>query len=330
MASKKKRAEKKKDFVKTKLRVGKGKTPGSNQTDTLFVARTLLVPTQLLAAADSLPHQLLLLGHHSAQTRREVLAHMALHLPTSPAGRTELVAKAMPLALDSAPAVRTALVECLTALQELAPTLVEVSTAKMVLFIHSAMLHIQPGVKNDAPKLLRVLLASPASALAVCSQHWNRTLQLYCQLMGWPLTASNARVAITIGAATIASELLKRARALHLQVLRQFMARGLERSTGAAAARGPHPATALYMIPTRLQPYAMLRLYGSHSDSGSGLGTLTVDDLPSVALDDVETRHKVVRDVFLQTMLRGTEALAKEGGDTAVAARALSELLASV
>lgn len=101
MVSARKKKEKRKDFVKTKLKVGKEKAKANNHTDTSFVAKSIHLPTQSIAShgtasdgaqpgtsgagatvsgtrlsADKLAHYLSLFKHHSASTRREAVLYV--------------------------------------------------------------------------------------------------------------------------------------------------------------------------------------------------------------------------------------------------------------
>lgn len=48
MGSKRKKAEKQKDFVKAKLRVGKTAAKPDNHTDTSFIAKSISIPNQTI------------------------------------------------------------------------------------------------------------------------------------------------------------------------------------------------------------------------------------------------------------------------------------------
>lgn len=96
MVSARKKKERRKDFVKTKLKVGKDKAKANNHTDTSFVAKSIHLPNQSIAKAanqdgasgsdnsqggtglgsERLTHYLSLFRHHSPSTRREAVLYV--------------------------------------------------------------------------------------------------------------------------------------------------------------------------------------------------------------------------------------------------------------
>ncbi|ODQ81748.1 hypothetical protein BABINDRAFT_58382 [Babjeviella inositovora NRRL Y-12698] len=330
--SKRKRTEKQKDFRKAKLRVGKTNQPNANATDTSFTAKTISLPSQSINSGpktDTIDyaHQFSLLKHHSNVTRKEIVLYLKAHIPASPTVLTLLITNTIPLILDQSKMVRAATVELLTLIQTEKPESLGLFVSKIMLFIHSAMTHIQPNVRNDSTKFLNILLMPGGiTSAVVIKEHWNKTLKLFCQLLDWSLEVKLNSVAINNGATSLASSDSKKARIGHLNTLSRVLALGFVEDHAANktdeyfnAANGLHPLTNKYLMCTTAQPFASLKLFAREMASTSsvvvGDGKYTLKDLDSVSSEDYETRIKLLKDIFYKHMARNLHVAVKEGGD---------------
>lgn len=324
MGSKKKKSEKKKDFQKPKLKVGKSAARAANHTDTSFSARTIRVASQLVrpASADAdLARQLALCRHHSAATRKEVLTHLASTLPSASSSTyKQILTSTVSLVTDPDPAVRSAFVALLVACARVRAGLIDVHMTLLVLFVHLAMLHIQPDVRASSTAALQVL--ADHAPLLLVQGHFVKTLRAFFTLMAWKMEEGKAAAAAVTAPATGG---LPRARARHVAVLRKILEyavygdRLLDVAAGADA-QAPHPHTSAHLVPASSQAFASLRLFSQELPAG-------VSDVDSVATDDEATRRRIVREVFGALLRRNLENMVHEGGEPGKEATQLLEFL---
>lgn len=222
MVSARKKKERRKDFVKTRLKVGKDKAKANNHTDTSFVAKSIHIPNQSIAAhaaADSstgasgsgssgtglgserLTHYLSLFKHHSGSTRREAVLYVqnqhvqpvlaaAAAGPTgtvSNVGNLKLVLTAVtPLLTDAEPPVRTAALDLLKAL----PADALAANANFIaLYIHAAMTSIDPRVRGQSTLALDAVLAAAPEPL--CRVAFVKLVASFIALLGWSNAAAS-------------------------------------------------------------------------------------------------------------------------------------------
>lgn len=327
MGSKKKRAEKKKDFVKQKLKVGKTAAKPDNHTDTSFRARTISLPNQSInkhKASDpktgdvDLTHHLSLTKHHSSTTRKEVLAYIESHLPRNPSIYKQIILMTVPLITDQSQLVRLALVSLLLACVLLQPGLLQLHLRSIILYIHSSMSHIQPDIRNSSTKFLRLLLENDARVPLV-NLYFVKTLRCFFTLMAWNLHQDKKSVSLAVTTSASIGGLTKKARVDHLRVLKLFLRESLlvAEITVEDNPLLVHPQSASYLLPLVPQVFAPLKLFiktptTSHDDTS---GAYSLQDLDNITTEDVDTRRKIMGDVFLQPMTKSLNSLVKEGGD---------------
>ncbi|RLV95502.1 Pre-rRNA-processing protein IPI1 [Spathaspora sp. JA1] len=330
MGSKKKKADKKKDFVKPKLKVGKTAAKPDNYTDTSFIAKTISLPNQSIAKGTTttstsggsssksqidLTHHLSLTKHHSNTTRKEVLIYIENHLPDNPSSYSQILTTIVPLILDESQSVRTQLIQLLKTIAEKQPGLLDLHFRSILLFILSAMTHIQPGIRNSSSKFLNILIDNCINSLVVGS-YYIKILTSYFQLMGWNLIDSKKQVSLAITTTSIEGS-NKRARIGHLQVLHNLLTKSLaEEDTETQQMFSIHPQTSKYLIPQTPNPYASLKLFVYEVQKFRlGEDVYTVDDLDSISTEDLSTRRKIINDVFKEPMVKHLGNLIKEGGE---------------
>lgn len=336
MGSKRKRTEKKKDFHKTKLKVGKTAAKPANYTDTSFRSKTISLPNQGLAKRqEDLTHQLALTKHHSSSTRKEVLGYIATHLPSNPAAYKDIIGSITPLITDQSNGVRTEAVALLKACALAQPGLLELHIRLLALFVHSSMSHIVPEVRNSSTKFLEVLIAHASQPLI--ASYFTKTLKSFFTLMAWTLVLDKKAVLMAITTSVAVGGSAKKARIGHLAVLRQLLevalfAPEVAESTAAEPVSVIHPDSLRNMVPLVPSTYAPLKLFvqemkktpgGSNDD-----GTFTLESIDDVNTDDIDTRVKVVRDVFHEPLVRNLNNLVKEGGDVGREANSCLAVLA--
>ncbi|GAC75662.1 uncharacterized conserved protein [Moesziomyces antarcticus T-34] len=169
----KRQKEKKADFQKTKLKLGKGKQAANNATDTSFKAKTIALPQQSINADKSgklvnsrnltVADLALQLRHYSAGVRRDAVAgikeiltlHPSLMLSAAP----QLIPELSRCIGDDDGTVRKQLHLLLAwMLPEIPQQLLGPYHNTLLLYTTSALSHIYPEVRLDAIKVLDVCL----------------------------------------------------------------------------------------------------------------------------------------------------------------------------
>lgn len=335
MASKRKKAEKKKDFAKSKLRVGKTPQKPDNYTDTSFTSKSIALPSQSLAKKTGknglltankdvdLTHHLSLTRHHALATRKEVLAYIEAHLPSNPSVYKQLVAATVPMVTDESQGVRTALVSLLEAAALNQPGLLDLHLRQIALYIHSAMSHIQPDIRNTSLRFLALLLRHSGRALV--KGHFVKTLKSFFTLLGWTLADDRRLVSLAVSTSSSLGGASKKARVGHVAVLRQLLQTALfpDDNTAAETAledvKMVHAQLYKYLVPTVAQPFAALRLFTRELATSKAQtsidGRFAAADIDAISTDDLDTRRKVVKDVFLDLMVKNLQNLVREGGE---------------
>lgn len=337
MGSKKKRAEKKKDFQKTKLKVGKTAAKPDNYTDTSFTARSISLPNQSLAKKSDahlttnvdLTHHLLLTKHHSAATRKEVLHYIETHLPSSPSLYKQIITLTVSLVTDQSTSVRKAFISLLNACAEKQQGLLELHMRSIILFVHSAMSHIQPEIRSTSTGVLDVLVEM--APLALVKGYYVKTLRQFFTLMSWTLTDDKSAVSLSVNTGSSLDGSSKKARLGHLAFLSKFLEAALfeqwDKNTSWSidwtACVTVHPQTPRYMLPSNSQAFAPLKLFitefpsNMHAAQSANTAeeSYSLHDLDKLSSEDQETRRKITYDVFLNPLKKNLTSIMKEGGE---------------
>lgn len=342
MGSKKKKTEKQKDFVKTKLKVGKTKAKPDNYTDTSFVAKSISLPNQSLnqrTKSSSTPttlqgpsedidlsHHLSLTKHHSSNTRKEVLGYIESHLPTNPSAYKAIITSITPLITDESLNVRQAVILLLNACVTRQPGLLALHIRPITLFIHAAMSHIQSDIRNTSTKFLQVIINHASQALI--RSYFIKTLKNYFTLMAWTLKQDKKSVSLAITTSSSIGGSTKKARIHHLQILKSFLEKSLWEENDQTSLINwdnivsIHPQTNKYLLPDTPQTYSSLKLFIqeipkpiTNDEMGNDEGKFTLGDLDLITTEDLDTRRKVLIDVFMEPMVKNLNNLVKEGGE---------------
>ncbi|SPO27795.1 related to IPI1 - essential component of the Rix1 complex [Ustilago trichophora] len=171
-ASKRKK-EKKADFQKTKLKLGKGKQTANNATDVSFKAKTIALPQQSINADKSgklvnsrnltVTDLALQLRHYSAGVRREAVGGireiLTLHSSLMISDAASLIPELSRCIGDEDATVRKQLHSLLAwMLPQIPAQLLGPYNNTLLLFTTSALSHIYPEVRLDAIKVLDLCL----------------------------------------------------------------------------------------------------------------------------------------------------------------------------
>lgn len=324
-SSAKKKKEKKKDFQKPKLKVGKARPKAANSTDTSFKAKAIVLNQQINAEAPSAQAQFLhhvsLLSSRTDSQRKESLAYLAsaiiyefstrksLPLPTE-----SLIEKAMPLALDSNAGVRSNLVKMLEALPEFE---IADQIPRMLPYVRAAMTHLSQDVRKTALDILQYLLENAGKDLVSCAGGWTKTLECCATLLSW----KNLSPAETWTASKTSFRTDTKLIARIMQVADQLLSAGLleddssDQGTNEALDCFPLLHFQHHAIAAKSNPYAYLGLFGRPPDDDSRI------------LDDRGERWIVFKEGYKNTFLHGIDGARKEGGDIGRVAGQLSKTI---
>ncbi|MCP8718727.1 MAG: IPI1/TEX10 family protein [Asgard group archaeon] len=345
MGSKRKKKEKQKDFVKAKLKVGKTAQKPDNYTDTSFKAKTISLPNQSIASnvkskssgssgtstsssgsdkvsLAALNHQLSLTKHHSPNTRKEVLLYLQTHLPANPSYYKNIMTSILPLILDEDKDVRKALMELISAIAAKQPGLIDLHLRSMILFILSAMSHIVPNIRTTSTHFLKIVVENSHGNLL--NSYFVKVMRNYFVLMGWSLNEQDSAlksVAITNLSLNAMNAGSKIARVGHLQNLNKFLLKSLQYDDGKDSGElqmevSIHPQSYRYLLNNTIQPYQPLKLFVNEFKSDlHNTDGISMLDLNSISTEDLDTRKKIMNDVFKPLLIKNLNAFVKEGGD---------------
>jgi len=326
-SSAKRKKEKKKDFQKPKLKVGKAKPLAANATSTSFKAKAIVLSQKINADAPSpntqFLHHVSLLSSRADSQRKESLAYLASTLDKDLRGKpvpmpTEaLLDKAMPLILDANSGVRAELIKMLQALALSATDLGDHVT-KMLPFVRAAMTHLSQDIRKTALDVLSWLLRKVGQDLVSSPGGWSKSLECCSTLLNWKNLAPND----TWTASKTAFRSDTKAIARAMQVTEQLLSVGLLTPSNEDKENQHDPGAYLplwdhahHQIPTKASAYGYLNLFGKPVDDDSRM------------LEDREERLLVFDDRFRPGFAKGIDGAKKEGGDIGRIAGQLSKTL---
>jgi pre-rRNA-processing protein IPI1 len=319
-SSAKKKREKKKDFQKTKLKVGKAKPAAANSTDTAFRAKAIVLNQQLNVdaptAVQQFHHHVSLLSSKTESQRRESLAYLTTYLISSgqrarlplPVGM--LVEKACPLVLDGNTGVRQQLLKFLQALpqQDLHD-----QVQRLLPHVRAGMMHLSRDIRLSAVEYLSCLIAATPSTLVSCAGGWYSTLDCLTTMLAWKIVGQ--------GTWTASKSAIGDGKALArvITVLAQFLEAGLLRKPHEDRMLGrevfPYVDCQHHFLPVKSDAYAYLNLFGAVTDDKTSM------------LEDQEDRVRVYRDCFHVFVQNGVASGRKEAGEVGRATGLLAKVL---
>jgi pre-rRNA-processing protein IPI1 len=197
--SAKAKKEKKKDFAKPKLKVGKTRPKSTNFTDTSFKARSINVLQQSLttnapSTVAQFNHHLGLLGHKSEGQRLQSLGHLIGVLQKCKDERMELpqpasviVAKVQPLIRDGSGAVRAQVLKLLKCLPDQE---ISAHTEGLLLWIRLGMTNLSAPVRLGALDVLEWLCEVAGEEVVSCPGGWPKTMKCFAGILGWDAPAT--------------------------------------------------------------------------------------------------------------------------------------------
>lgn len=303
MGSRRKKLEKKRDFQKQRLRVGKSAPKASNHTDTSFTAKSIHVPLQSVLKtktdAAELAKNISLTKHNTPQVRKEAVLFLTKHLDDYPTMTKSVVNAVAKLAIDESSEVRTATEKLL---RGLLPVALHLNYNTLILYAQSAMTHINTSVRNDLTKFLSVLIDDAGCAELTVNGHWIKLLKAFFSLLHWQMD----RNGVQLGGGKAA----RAARLRHLKLLDQLVVYGCEDSkeTRVRDVETLHIAAAGYLQPLVPGAFDYLQLFKRSLDDAS----LVQND---EVCEDMILRRKKFVEMFASPMERELKGVVKEGGE---------------
>ncbi|GAB7342244.1 hypothetical protein MBLNU457_g0488t1 [Dothideomycetes sp. NU457] len=341
-SSAKRKKEKKADFTKPKLKVGKTAPKAANSTSTAFKAKSIVLnQTTLSSSAPSstalFTHQLSLLSSKQDTQRKDALQSLTNSLTNLqdsdplPQPAISILHKARPLLIDPSKAIRENTLKLLRALPgaEIAP-----NVANVLIYIHIGMTHMSPPIRESSLGVLSFLLEVAGQETVGCPGGWVKSLRRFMGMLNWAAKTPTLTTSATekdgdrdkdAWTSTSASKPADaKLRAKTMTVLAQFLATGLktpdeldsvEMRRARAGRIWPLRNTEMHVLGHKANPYGYLNLFG------------TVRDEEGEMYDDAESRAEVYGELFHEGVLKGMRAAKREGGEVGRAGNALDKVI---
>jgi pre-rRNA-processing protein IPI1 len=334
VSSAKKKKEKKKDFQKPKLKVGKARPKNTNATDTNFSAKSIVFKQQNLTETGRdttalFQHNLSLLNSKNETQRRDALSYLTTVCSTEkkrslPQPPSVIIAKAQPLVLDGNSQVRQQLLKLLRCL----PPDQLGSLDQLLLYARAGMAHLSNDIRMSALDVLDWLLETNAEAVVSSAGGWVKTLSTFQNLLSWHTVPPKGAVGMNGNWSTSkpTSSLGSNKLLVHqLTSLAQLLSTGLvkpslnqERMAAATRASAQFPLWHMdaHALPKKSNPFGYLNLFGAPRD------------VESEVYEDAEGRVEVFNDVGLyEAFSNGVKEAKKEGGEVGRAAALVEKAL---
>lgn len=324
-SSAKKKNDKKKDFKKPKLKVGKARPKPTNFTDTSFRSKAIVLAHQSISTSAPTPsaqfsHHLSLLSSRSSTQRRDSLAHLTTAITSPPVNTplpqpvSVLLPKLCPLMLDESNGVRAQLLRLLRALpaQDIEPHI-----SQVLLYIRAGLTHLAADIRSSATDVLLWTTETCPNELVSCAGGWVKTLKCLLTVLHWhapaPANGTSGRTSSsnawtttrvpTLGTANAEGSLPVKT----LNALAAFLQAGLRHAEEVEEVPSPWPFplrhVECHMIPKRSNVFAHLNLFGALRDEE---GEMYVER---------EERQRIFHRRFYATVQSNVETARKEGGE---------------
>lgn len=305
MGSRHKKKEKKKDFTKQRLKVGKTKPKNDNFTDTSFKAKSIYVPKQsVLSNPDSvkeLEKNISLTRHKTPQVRKDAVIYIAKHLSEHPTLTKSCITSMSKLITDQARSVR---LECYNGLRQMPVLSIQLNCNLIILYVQSAMTHIDMSIRNDSTRFLLVLTEKQCLDYLV-NNHWVKLIKCFFSLLNWRLNDKNSGVNLGMNNDS-------NAKIRHLQVLETIVTYGCKQETeNHTEFAAVHELSKHYLLPTIPNPYTHLKLFQR-----------SLKAQEPQAADYIDRRQILIAD-YSQVMLNELSSIIKQGGEIGRVAKTL-------
>ncbi|KAL8883023.1 MAG: hypothetical protein Q9192_007478 [Flavoplaca navasiana] len=328
-SSAKKKKDKKKDFQKPKLKVGKARPKPANFTDTTFKSKAIVLNQQSIStsapsASSQFSHHLSLVTSKNDSQRRDSLSYLTTAIATRPPNTplqqpvSILLPKILPLTLDISNGVRAQLLSLLRALP-LGD--VEDHVALVSLWLRTGITHLAVAIRSSTMDMLLWAIGCFGDALVSCAGGWVKTLKALIVMQGWPMETSpqawSSITTTTFGKPGSDTKALAKS----LNTMASFVEAGLHKDRQEQeqeqSPRWSWPLNNVeqHMISRRSNCFARLNLFGPPPDEESQI------------LEDRVDRQSVFAKRFQKPVELGLQAARQEGGDVGRASARLRKAL---
>ncbi|KAK3673124.1 rRNA processing protein [Recurvomyces mirabilis] len=328
----KKQKEKKSDFKKTKLKVGKTRPKNTNATDTSFAAKSIVLKQQNLGetgrdATALFNHNLSLLSSKSETQRRDALQYLTSACTTIataklPQSAAAIIAKAQPLILDGNSAVRGQLLKLFRSL----PAAQVGSLDQVLLYTRAGMAHLSNDIKLFALDILDWSIGTNADTVMSCPGGWIKMLRTFQNLLAWQGDTINGVVTHGKWSATksTSSKLGSNKLLVHqLNTLASFLTAAMTPPPSDPFAEAKRAAqifplleTQAHLLPAKSNTFGYLNLFGA------------VRDLEGEVYADADERIEIFNELgLLEDFRTGTLEAKKEAGEVGRAASGVDKAL---
>ncbi|TKA72068.1 hypothetical protein B0A49_01998 [Cryomyces minteri] len=346
-SSAKRKKEKKKDFQKPKLKVGKARPKAANATDTSFRAKSIVLNQQSIHSAAptstaQFEHTLSLLSSKSDTQRRDALSYLTTSTSAAfaagqplPQSVSIILPRLHSLLLDGSTAVRQQLLKLLAALPGAEVSSHEVE--QLLLYVRAGMTHLAADIRTSSLEALDWLVAVQGEVVVSCAGGWVKTLRILLGLLAWKVPSKPGDNSsgsgdggkwTSVPKATfgkVGGEAKMQIKLLNSLAL--FLRAGL--AVPAAQQNSPryHPDhaapwgfplrhTECHMLPTRSNPFGHLNLFGAPRDAESEM------------FEDREDRQRWYAENVGEAVEAGLEGARKEAGEVGRAAAGVKKVVA--
>lgn len=329
-SSTKKKNEKKKDFQKPKLKVGKARPKNTNATDTSFAARSIVLKQQSLSESgrDTVAlfnHNLSLLSSKNDSQRKDVLTYLTNTVAATPNSLPQpasvVLSKAQPLILDGSATVRQQVLKLFKALPRNQIGAVD----QALLYTRAGMTHLSADIRKTSLDVMDWLLETNGEGVVSVAGGWIKTLQTFQNLLSWRgVVAKNASTDRWTATKSTTTNLGSNKLLIHqITTLAHFLDAGLRRAPPDPKADAQRAAIIFplwqcdaHLMPVRSNAYGYLNLFGAPRD------------LEGEVYDDAEERMNVFVELGMDAAItKGVMEAKREGGELGRAASLVDKAL---
>ncbi|KAL8723827.1 MAG: hypothetical protein Q9181_007162 [Wetmoreana brouardii] len=326
-SSAKKRKDKKKDFQKPKLKVGKARPKPANFTDTSFRSKSIVLHQQSIttaapSATSQFSHHVSLLSSRTDSQRRDSLTYLTTAITTRPTNAplqqpvSVLLPKILPLTLDGSQGVRLQLLKLLRALPS---NDVEDHIDQVLLYVRAGITHLAADIRSSTLDMLGWALECSGNALVSCAGGWVKTIKSLIVMLGWPMESSVAAWSsgkTSFGKPRSEGKVMVKSLSTMATLLRVGLEDSLqEKDKQSTALRFPQIDTEQHLISKRSDCFSHLNLFGPARDEEAHI------------YEDREDRQRIFHRRFRASIEHGLEVAKQEGGEVGRAAAGVQKAI---
>ncbi|QSS59452.1 pre-rRNA-processing protein ipi1 [Histoplasma capsulatum] len=331
-SSQKKKNERKKDFQKTRLKVGKTKPKPSNFTDTSFRSQAIVLNQQSLttsapSASSQFTHYLSLLNSKSDSQRKDSLSYLTTAIASRPVNSplpqpvSVILPSLVSLILDGSNGVRNQLIKLLKSFP--APDM-EGHISQLLPYVRAGMTHLAVDIRLSSVEIISWLVAIAGREVVSSPGGWIKTINCFLSILGWHTEESVKWSSNRASFGKTGSDGKPMVRTL--QALAEFLRAGIGAAEDESEIVGanvmgdkewnfPLTQTSHHILPTKSAPFAYLNLFGQPKNEEGEM------------YETREDRFRIFSDRFLPIIERGINMARQEGGEIGRASAGVKKIL---